>query len=388
MSNTGNYRDQFDLPKELSYLNTAYKAPLLKSSKLAAMEKLDWLGDPSQMVVDDFFEPPQKLRKLFAKLIDCENPDSIALTPSCSYGMANVAAQLKPEKHHNLVIIDGQFPSNVYPWQRLQKQYGCELRLVNAPENGAQKGREWNERILAAIDANTYLVSLAPLFWADGTLFNLEDVKARTTDVGALLIVDGSQAIGAMPFSVRELKPDALVCAGYKWLFSPYGTGYAYYGDYFKDGIPIEENWLNREYSENFKDLVSLESKYREGGRRYSVGEHPSHLHVAMQLDGLQQVLEWTPESISQYGRTLFAPFEESFLKLGCELEDETYRASHLFGITFPEHMDITLLKAHLDSKRISVSLRGNSLRVSLHLFNSENDLARLYEEVKAWMGN
>lgn len=387
MSHAENHRDLFDLPEELSYLNTAYKAPLLKSSKRAASETLDWLSDPSQMGVDDFFGPPQTLRELFAKLIDCEDADSIALTPSCSYGMANVAAQLRPEKHHNIVIVDGQFPSNVYPWQRLQKRFGFELRQVNAPNVDGPKGKEWNERILSAIDSDTYLVSLAPLFWADGTLFNLKDIRAKTNDIGALLIIDGSQAIGAMPFSVKELQPDALVCAGYKWLFSPYGTGYAYYGDYFKDGIPIEENWLNREYSENFKDLVGLDSKYREGGRRYSVGEHPSHLHMAMQIDGLRQVLYWTPQSISEHTESLLAPYIQPFQELGCTLEAKEFRANHLVGIAFPNQMDITALKARLDSKRIAVSLRGNSLRVSMHLFNTENDLSRLYEEVKGWVG-
>ncbi|NBC06158.1 MAG: aminotransferase class V-fold PLP-dependent enzyme, partial [Bacteroidetes bacterium] len=86
----------------------------------------------------------------------------------------------------------------------------------------------WNEAILDAIDERTALVSLAHVHWADGTLFDLPAIRQRATEAGALLVIDGTQSVGALPFDIQEIQPDALICAAYKWLMGPYTTGLAY----------------------------------------------------------------------------------------------------------------------------------------------------------------
>ena len=104
---------------------------------------------------------------------------------------------------------------------------------------------------------------MSHIHWADGTLFDLKAIRQRTRDVGALLIIDGTQSIGALPFDIQEIQPDALICAGYKWLMGPYSLGLAYLGEFFDEGIPIEENWKNRHNSHHFARLVNYEDKYQ-----------------------------------------------------------------------------------------------------------------------------
>ena len=91
--------------------------------------------------------------------------------------------------------------------------------------------------------------------WADGTIFDMKKIRKKTSENNALLIIDGTQSIGSMPFNLNEIQPDALVCAGYKWLMGPYGSGLAYYGKYFDDGKPIEESWINRKVVMIFRTL-------------------------------------------------------------------------------------------------------------------------------------
>ena len=100
---------------------------------------------------------------------------------------------------------------------------------------------------------------------------------------------------------MKEIQPDALICAGYKWLFGPYGCAYGYFGSYFDDGVPLEENWSNRLESENMTKLTEYQPKYKPLANRYSVGEHASFIHVKMQITGLQQIIKWKPESIQNY---------------------------------------------------------------------------------------
>ena len=95
------------------------------------------------------------------------------------------------------------------------------------PKSKTNRGKSWNEAILESISDKTKVVSLGNIHWANGTLFDLKSIREKTTKHRALLIVDGSQSVGVLPFSVKEIQPDALICAGYKWLFGPYGCGYA-----------------------------------------------------------------------------------------------------------------------------------------------------------------
>ena len=76
-----------------------------------------------------------------------------------------------------------------------------------------------------------------------------------------------------MPFDVQAIEPDALVCATYKWLMGPYSMGFAYLGPRFDAGTPLEETWIGRAGSENFKELVNYRDDYQPGAVRYDVGE-------------------------------------------------------------------------------------------------------------------
>ncbi len=148
---------------------------------------------------------------------------------------------------------------------------------------------------------STKFVALGNVHWADGTRFDLEAVRKRTREVGALLIIDGTQSVGALPFDVQKIQPDALICGGYKWLMGPYSMGMAYYGEHFNNGQPIEENWLNRKNSEDFTTLVNYQVDYQPDALRYEVGEHSNFILVPMMVEALKQINKWKPENIQNY---------------------------------------------------------------------------------------
>jgi len=158
--------------------------------------------------------------------------------------MATVARNLGIKPGEKIIVAAEQFPSNYFPWQRIAQENSAEVIVVAPPAELVSRGKIWNDRILDAIDSTTRAVAIGNIHWADGTLFKLEEIRKRTRDVGALLIIDGTQSIGALPFDVMQIQPDALICAGYKWLLGPYSIGLAYYGEYFDNKQPIEENWI------------------------------------------------------------------------------------------------------------------------------------------------
>ena len=110
------------------------------------------------------------------------------------------------------------------------------------------------------------------MHWTDGSLIDLAAVSARAQDVGARLVIDGSQSIGAMPLDVGALQPDFVVTVGYKWLLGPFGLGYLYVAEQHRNGEPIEHNWIVRSGSEDFARLIDYRDTYQPGARRFDVG--------------------------------------------------------------------------------------------------------------------
>lgn len=372
-----NQRSKFSLAKGSVYLNCAYMSPLLKSVEKKGIEGILKKRNPATVSTTDFFEDTERVRKEFSKLIKGQ-ANRVVLVPSVSYGMANVVRNLKVSGSDNIIVAAGQFPSNYYPWHRLQVDSGVKLKVISAPETLINRGALWNERLLEAIDQNTKLVALGNVHWADGTLFNLKEIRKRTRDVGALLVIDGTQSVGALPFDVQEIQPDALVCGGYKWLMGPYSLGLAYYGEYFDQGTPVEENWINRLHSEDFTALVNYESNYQRGALRYEVGEHSNFILVPMLLEALKQINQWKPKAIQQYCASITKEPIRLLREAGFWIEDEKYRGHHLFGIRLPENKLIDRIKKSILKNKISVSFRGDAIRVSPNLYNTEAELMKL----------
>jgi selenocysteine lyase/cysteine desulfurase len=220
--------------------------------------------------------------------------------------------------------------------------------------------------------------------WTDGTRFDLEAVGERCRAVGAALVVDGTQSVGAVPFDVERVKPDALVVAAYKWLLGPYALALGWFGPRFDDGTPLEETWIARAGSEDFQGLVDYVDDYQPGAVRYDVGERSNFALLPGLEAALELVLAWTPDEVSAHGARLTAPLLDEARGLGFRVEDDAWRSPHLFGLRMPAGLDLAALRAALEARNVFVSLRGTSLRVSPHLYNDDGDVAALLEGMRA----
>ncbi|MFT6838851.1 MAG: selenocysteine lyase/cysteine desulfurase, partial [Sediminicola sp.] len=253
----------FSLEEGITYLNGAYMSPQLKSTEKIGIANLKKKSQPYAIRPEDFFTQRVVLKKRFAELIEAPNYQNIAIIPSVSYGTATVANNVKLRAGDEILLVEEEFPSNVYTWRRLADTYGAHIKIIKPPSRFKDRGKLWNEAILNAITNKTALVAMAHVHWADGTKFDLKAVREKTSTVGALLIIDGTQSIGALPFSVKDLQPDALICGGYKWLMGPYSLGVAYYSDAFNDGKPLEDNWMNKLHCEDFTQLTQYHDEYQ-----------------------------------------------------------------------------------------------------------------------------
>jgi selenocysteine lyase/cysteine desulfurase len=370
--NLGDQRGLFEMPEEVAYLNCAYMSPQLRSVREIGERAVARKSRPWEIIPNDFFEDAEKSRVLFARLIGGE-ADGVALIPSVSYGMAVAAANVKVEPGENILLLEEQFPSNVYPWRELAKRSGAQLVTVPRPAD-----HDWTSVVLEYIDENTSVVAVPNCHWTDGSLVDLARVGERARQAGAALVVDVIQSLGAHPFDLAGARPDFLVASAYKWLLGPYGVGFMYVGEEYREGVPIEHNWINRRGSEDFSRLVDYQDAFQPGARRYDVGERSNFVLLPMANEALRQILDWGVENVSETIGELTDLIEEEARKRGIEAVSAKWRGRHMIGLRLGSQAPEDLA-ARLAAKGVIVSVRGESVRVSPHLYNTEEDVDRLF---------
>lgn len=372
-------KDLFDLDPEIHYLNAAYMSPNLRAVEEAGIKGIRRKSKPYLLHPEDFFTEVDAVRKQFAMLVETEAWERVALLPSVSYGLAQVVQNIPVKPQGNIILLSEQFPSNYYSWLRLAEKYDLELRIIKPGQDLFSRSEALNHAILKAIDDKTLAVACAPVHWAHGLRLDLDAIRAKTLAHQAWLVLDGTQSIGAMPFSVNRIQPDALIVGGYKWLLGPYSLGMAYYGPALDEGIPIEEAWINRKASDRFERLVDYQPEYRPYAGRYQVGEASNFALLPMLRAALDQLLDWGVYAIQSYcGQLIKEPYQ-ALERLGVQIEPEISRASHLTGLYVPDdRFDRERLQSLFREHHVYVSNRGAFVRVAPHVYNTSEDLDAL----------
>lgn len=369
----GSQRHLFDLPDDVAYLNCAYLSPLLKRSAAAGHAAVDRKLHPWEIKDADFVEGPEQLRAQFAALLGAE-ADGVAIVPSASYGLSIAAANVSMAAGQRAIVLAQQYPSNVLPWRDLAQRSGGEFVVVQRPSQGG-----WTEPLLAEIDERTAVVALPNCHWIDGALVDLVQVAQRTREVGAALVLDLTQSLGALPFDIAAVRPDFIACAAYKWLIGPYSVGFLYAAPHRREGAPLEPGYFVRNLDPWTIDIVGRRVNSEPHARRYDMAEAANFALLPIAAEGIRQIMEWGVANVQATLRRSTDRMAARARGMGLEVAPDAERAGHYLGIRFPSGIPNALM-ANLENRRVFVSRRGSSLRVTPHLYNHEEDEDRLFE--------
>jgi len=369
-------RHLFNLPQDITYLNCAYLSPQLRAVTEAGLNGVATKEQPWRLTPPDFFTLTEQTRALFAELIDART-DDIAIIPAASYGVSVAARNINLAPEKDIVILEDQFPSNVYSWRELAKEKGAKIKTVSRPPDN-----DWTAALLDSIDDRTAVVALGVCHWTDGSIIDAAKLGDRCRQVQAALVIDATQSLGALPFSVAEVKPDFLIAASYKWLLGPYSLGFLYVNPVYQDGTPLEHNWISRKHSEDFAGLVNYRDDFQTGARRFDVGERSNFALMPMANAALKQILAWQVPEIAETLAALTEEIAQRATALGLNVVPAQLRAGHLLGIRFAEGVPDTLID-RLAQNKIYVSVRGNSIRISPHLYNTAEDIDKLFSVLR-----
>jgi selenocysteine lyase/cysteine desulfurase len=171
--------------------------------------------------------------------------------------------------------------------------------------------------------------------------------------------------------------------ASYKWLLGPYSLGFLYVAPRWQDGRPIEHNWIARKDSENFAGLVNYSAEFQAGARRFDVGERSNFALMPVAEASLKLLSEWTvPRIFETLRRRTAAIAERAYGEFGISSVPAHRRAGHYLGLRFSGGIPSDL-PMRLAAADVYVSVRGRAMRVTPHVWNTDDDVEKLFTVLK-----
>lgn len=366
------FRSQFPVTERMLYLNHASESPVSLPVRRRVDEYLNIAaGDPDAAPVG--LEP---LKALLAKLLG-GSPAEYAAMPNTGTAINTVALGLDWKPGDNLVVPAQEFPANLYPWLALRER-GVEVRIVPLERNL----RIDPARVDSLVDDRTRVVAVSAVEYLSGFRNDLPRLSEIAHARGALFVVDGIQAAGAMPLHVDGDGIDVLAAGGYKWLLGPVGTGFAYFRrsvwEQIRPVLPgARSSVQGAEDPEGAFTLLDHAGRYETGCLPFSL------LHAW--TGGLELLLEAGIDNISAQIRSLtdrlIAGLQVKGIQIASPVGRKTERSGILaFTLGSPEANEA--LVKRLYDQQIVIAFRGERCRVSPHFYNTTADMDRLLEAI------
>ena len=357
------------------YLDCAAQAPRLRTVLADGHAALDAGATPWRLSFDALEAGMEALRDDVARVLFDGDSDGVAAIPSAAYGIATAAHNLELDAGDVVLVLDGQFPSNLMPWQQRCQERGAHLLAVQCGDE-----HDWTEAVLAALERESRMriVALPHARWDDGTLLDLDRIAPRVHAAGAALVLDLSQSLGVLKTDLARWRPDFVVSVGYKWLLGPIGLAWLWAAPRWReDGIAIEQHWSARDAGEGWRFPVATAPPYRTGARRFDAGGFADPVRLAMTRAGLAQVRAWDVARIAETLGERMRVFDEALDAHGLSRWKTRGHAPHLTALRPPAARIDAVFDA-FRRERIVCTRRYGLLRIAPHLHVGAEDLRRV----------
>ena len=383
MYNIERIRNDFPALHKMVFFGSAGVGPLPRTAMVAMQRyskelRVDFA--PTAWEAD----PIAEVRSLASQLIHSSSEEIVATT-STSSGINLLAGAIRWKRHDNVVINDLEYPANIFPWLHQAQKHGLEIRVVRS-ENGSLPLSE----MTAAIDKKTRVLAVSHVAYANGTRNDIPSLSEAVHKVRGLICVDASQSLGVLPIDVEEMGIDVLAAGGEKWLCGPLGSGFAYIREDLAESldpatIDYEDITVNA-HDTVWQALVS--------GGEYAIEDAPLRKNARrFQREGLSPIAtkgfassisyildlgsEAIEERITQLVDYLIERLQEA--KIGIISPTEPNKRAGIVTVKVPydlsKQKDVTKLKQRLEQAKIVAHPRGGGLRLSVHFFNTEEEI-------------
>ncbi len=309
-------------------------------------------------------------RALAAKLVGCK-PDQVAYIQNTSHGLSLVALGVEWRAGDNLVVCAQEFPSNFLCWLQLEA-HGVEVRRIPSED-----GRLTPEQVRVACDSRTRVIALSHVQFFSGFRVDLAAMAEISRHVGAILVVDGTQSVGAVGIDVEASGVDVLVVSAHKWLMGPRGIGFATFSDRALSEItPRIVGWL----SVNDPFAFNRTLDFLPDARRFEPGTANGCgiFGLAERLTEIDELgIAWIENRILDLGELLRERARQHDLTAVYSFERTS--ASGITVLAHPQ-VEATDMLSRLNANNIFASVRNDAIRVAAHYYNTASEIERIID--------
>jgi len=376
--------DRLDYPSlhQSVYLNQA-SVGLIGQPAVSAMHTfIDNVARHGNLFMSDRDEVEyfETLRERASRLFHCDSAQ-VAIVASASEILGQLPMLLQPRPKSTILAVSSDFPAITRPWLRLAARTGHTVRFVDD-----QPTCDLTDTLLKAIDESTSVVAVSNVQYATGTVVDISRLRQGTAHVGARLVVDATQAAGAMRVDASAWDADAVVASGYKWLGGHGGVALGIMSPRLLEQIPPLTGWMGASDPFEF-DATSM--SLAQSARRYTQSTM-SYASMAGLVVGIEQLLSLGEVRIEAHARNLAATLVSGVSKCGWlpfRSIGDPAGSPHIISLGGPRER-VQAIVERLRTRNIVCGTRGGRMRISIAPYNDESDLRTLIETLQENIGD
>jgi len=363
-------RDEFAVSDDIVYFNHAAVSPLSVTTR-GSLDRLSGMLGGGVLAEEDIFARVADVRRGAARLIGA-GADEIAFVKNTTHGVQIASGGIRWKNGDNVVMPSIEFPSNVYPWMGLWRM-GVELRMVE-PDDGLVTV----DMLADVCDTRTRAITVSSVQFSTGHRIDLDELGDFCRNKGIFLNVDAIQGLGALQLDVRRSKIDFLSAGGHKWMLALPGVGIFYCRKELFDEIDIwNPGWTG---VVNPGDFLDYDFTYRNEAERFEEGSPNLHGIFALGVS-IDRILNLGPETVEKRILSLTGLLAEGLMRNGLSVKSPLGEGEKSGIMCFgSDKEDAQSIFERLRKAGIICSLRENAVRLSPHMYNTEEECERVLE--------
>ena len=367
-------RSQYPCLGDSVYLNQASLGLISQAAVIAMHSFLENVARHGNLYMSDSDEINywHALRGVAGRLLHTD-PSRIAILAGASELLGQFPLLFRLQPNATILAVSSDFPAITRPWVRQSYFEKVRVRFVDDLPD-----RDLTDAIISAIDETTRVIAVSSVQYATGTLVDVRRLATSAQKAGAFLIVDATQAAGAMRVDTSTLKADAVVTSGYKWLGGHGGVALAAVSESLLEQLPILPGWMSAPDPFDF-DAKSV--SFASDARRFTQSTM-SYVSIAGLTVSIEQLLSLGENRIEAHARELAAMLVDGTRQYGWEPFHEVHSVAaspHIISLAHRRQRAKETVEK-LRDQRILCSARAERVRVSLAPYNDRSDVMKLFQ--------
>ena len=367
-------RKSYGCLKKFTYFNQASLGLISDSSTKKMTDFLNNIARFGNIYISDEDELHlvDKLRKNASILLGGQT-DQTAILSSASELLSQIPYILKPSQKSEILLIETDFPAVTRPWLQYCKNHNCSVKFIK--ENPEE---DLTDKVISNISTDTSIIALSFIQYSTGTKLDADIISKIAKAKGIKLVIDITQALGAVPIFADKWNADFLVSSGYKWLGGHGGVSLAYLSKEILNKNPLNAGWMG---APNPFKMEPAKCEYFRNAKSYTQSTM-SYVSIVGLDKSIKEIIKLNPSKIENHSKKISTYLMKNINKKKWQIyhnEKNINKSFHIIAIK-PKSKHLKPIKVFkkLKKKNVICSLRDNRLRLSIAHFNNQKDINHL----------